>query len=108
VLHQNIQLLFSEFDNQLRKQRAVAGMKEKFQKGEWVTRVPQGYDIIKINGVRKIVVNEEGKKLRKAFYWRARGMKNRRNHSAAKRNGRKDVQAATYEAFQKALLLWYH
>ncbi|GAA4756241.1 recombinase family protein [Flavisolibacter ginsenosidimutans] len=76
VLHQNIQLLFSEFDNQLRKQRAVAGMKEKFQKGEWVTRVPQGYDIIKINGVRKIVVNEEGKKLRKAFHWRARGMKN--------------------------------
>jgi site-specific DNA recombinase len=76
VLHQNIQLLFSEFDNQLRKQRAVAGMKEKFQKGEWVTRVPQGYDIIKINGVRKIVVNEEGKKLKKAFQWRANGMKN--------------------------------
>lgn len=76
VLHQNIQLLFSEFDNQLRKQRAVAGMKEKFQKGEWVTRVPQGYDIVKINGVRKIVVNEEGAKLRKAFEWRAKGMKN--------------------------------
>ena len=76
VLHQNIQLLFSEFDNQLRKQRAVAGMKEKFQKGEWVTRVPQGYDIVKINGIRKIVVNEEGKKLRKAFQWRAKGMKN--------------------------------
>ncbi len=76
VLHQNIQLLFSEFDNQLRKQRAIAGMKEKFEKGEWVTCVPQGYDIIKVNGMRKIVVNEEGKKLRKAFEWKAQGMKN--------------------------------
>ena len=36
----------------------------------------QGYDFVKINGVRKIVVSEEGKKLRKAFLWRADGMKN--------------------------------
>lgn len=42
-----------------------------------VTKVPQGYDIVKTNGVRKIVVNEEGKKLRKAFQWRAAGMKNK-------------------------------
>ena len=76
VLHQNIQLLFSEFDNQLRKQRAIAGMKEKFEKGEWVTRVPQGYDIIKINGVRKIEINKEGKLIKKAFEWKAEGMKN--------------------------------
>lgn len=76
VLHQNIQLLFSEYDNQLRKEKAVAGMKHKFQQGIWATRVPQGYDIIKINGERKIVVNEVGKKLRKAFIWKAEGMKN--------------------------------
>jgi site-specific DNA recombinase len=76
VLHQNIQLLFSEFDNQLRKQRAIAGMKEKFEKGEWVTRVPQGYDIVKINGDRKIVINKEGKLIKKAFEWKAEGMKN--------------------------------
>ncbi len=76
VLHQNIQLLFSEYDNQLRKEKAVAGMKHKFQQGIWATRVPQGYDIIKINGERKIVVNEVGKKLRKAFIWKSEGMKN--------------------------------
>ena len=37
VLHQNIQFLFSEYDNQLRKQKAVAGMKEKFQK--WIEQL---------------------------------------------------------------------
>ncbi len=76
VLHQNIQLLFSEFDNQQRRQRVIAGMKEKFKMGYWVVKPPQGYDIIKINGDRRIVVNEEGKKIKKAFEWKATGMKN--------------------------------
>lgn len=76
VFQQNIQLLFSEFDNQLRKQRAMAGMKEKFEKGIWCVRVPPGYDIVKANGERKIIVNETGKKLRKAFEWKAKGVKN--------------------------------
>jgi site-specific DNA recombinase len=43
VLHQNIQLLFSEYDNQLRKEKAVAGMKHKFQQGIWATRVPRPF-----------------------------------------------------------------
>ncbi len=76
VLHQNIQFLFSEYDNQLRKQKAVAGMVEKFKQGIWVVKPPQGYDIIKINGDRKIVVNEEGKKIKKAFEWKLNGLKN--------------------------------
>jgi site-specific DNA recombinase len=76
VLQQSIHFIFSQYDNQLRKQRAVAGMKEKFDKGIWVTRPPQGYDIIRTNGQRKIVVNEVGKKLKKAFIWKSEGMKN--------------------------------
>jgi len=76
VLHQNIQLLFSEFDNQLRRQRAIAGLREQFQKGVWAAPTPQGYDIVKINGERKLVINEEGKKIRRAFIWKASGMKN--------------------------------
>ncbi|HBF89348.1 MAG TPA: resolvase [Bacteroidales bacterium] len=76
VLHQNIQFLFSEYDNQLRKQKAVAGMVEKLKKGIWVTQPPQGYDVIKINGTRKIVLNEEGKKLKNAFEWKLNGLKN--------------------------------
>lgn len=76
VLHQNIQLLFSEFDNQQRRQRVIAGMSEKLKKGIWILRPPQGYDIIKINSVKSIVINEEGKKIRKAFEWKVMGMKN--------------------------------
>lgn len=76
VLHQNIQLLFSEFDNQQRRQRMIAGMTEKFKQGYWVVKPPQGYDIIKVNGNRTIVVSEEGKKIKKAFEWKLMGMKN--------------------------------
>ena len=76
VLQQNIHFIFSQYDNQLRKQRAIAGMKEKFDKGIWVVRPPQGYDIVKTNGERKILVNAIGKKLRKAFVWKVDGLKN--------------------------------
>ena len=76
VLQQNIHFIFSQYDNQLRKQRAVAGMKEKFSKGIWVTKAPMGYDIVRSNGERKIVVNATGKKLRNAFIWKSEGLKN--------------------------------
>jgi site-specific DNA recombinase len=76
VFQQNIHFLFSEFDNQLRKQRAMAGMKEKFEKGVWCLKPPMGYDVVLTNGERKIVVNKDGKLLRKAFQWKAGGMKN--------------------------------
>jgi site-specific DNA recombinase len=101
VLHQNIQLLFSEFDNQLRKQRAIAGMKEKFEKGEWVTRVPQGYDIIKINGVRKIVINKEGKLIRKAFEWKSQGMKNEEIIERLNAQGMKMYKQQLVKIFKK-------
>jgi site-specific DNA recombinase len=76
VLHQNMQLLFSEFDNQLRRQRAVAGMREKVNLGICISKPPQGYDIVKRNGQRMVVVNEIGKKIKKAFEWKAKGLKN--------------------------------
>jgi site-specific DNA recombinase len=50
-------------------------MSEKFRQGDWVLKAPQGYDTIKVNGVKKIVVNEEGKKIKKAFEWKAMGLK---------------------------------
>ncbi|WP_207515048.1 recombinase family protein [Longitalea luteola] len=76
VFQQNMQLLFSEYDNMLRRQRAMAGIKEKLERGIWCIKPPMGYTVIKENGVRKIVVDETGKKLRKAFQWKAQGMKN--------------------------------
>lgn len=76
ILHQNIQLLFSEYDNQLRKQKAIAGLQEKFARGIWATRPPQGYDIVRSGGERKLVINEEGKLLARAFQWKYEGVKN--------------------------------
>lgn len=76
VLFQDMQLIFGRWDNMQRKEAAIDGMKAKFEKGIWVVRVPQGYDIVKTNGERKIVVNETGKLIRKAFDWKPKGYKN--------------------------------
>ena len=76
VFSQNMQLLVSQYDNELRKLKAVAGMKAKFEKGIWVQRPPRGYDVVRINGDRKIVINDKGKFLKKAFEWKSQGLKN--------------------------------
>jgi site-specific DNA recombinase len=76
IFQQNIQFLFSHYDNTLRRQRVIAGMTYKFERGEWVVKPPMGYDIIRINGSRRIVLNAQGKLLKKAFHWKAEGMKN--------------------------------
>ncbi|MBX3164831.1 MAG: recombinase family protein [Bacteroidetes bacterium] len=68
---QNIQIIFSEYDNNLRREKCMAGTREALMKGEWCQRPPYGYDIMKENGKRKIVLNEKGKFLQKAFYWKA-------------------------------------
>ncbi len=76
IFQQNIQFLFSHYDNELRKQRTIAGMKEKFRRGIWIAKPPIGFDVIRINGLRQIVINSVGKKLKKAFIWKSEGMKN--------------------------------
>ncbi len=76
VLQQSMQFIFSKYDNDLRRLRAIKGMSDKLAKGIWVTKVPMGYDIIWTNDVKQIVINEIGKKLRRAFQWKAGGMKN--------------------------------
>src|SRR5687768_11825744 len=35
ILQQNIQFIFSKYDNDLRKEKCMAGMKEKLLRGEW-------------------------------------------------------------------------
>ncbi len=70
-LQQNIQFIFSEYDNQLRREKCMAGVKEMLLRGEWCTSPPIGYDVVKTNGRRQIVVNAKGKILKKAFYWKA-------------------------------------
>jgi site-specific DNA recombinase len=67
---QNIHMIFSHYDNQLRKERCMAGTREALMRGVWCAHKPIGYDKIVINGETKLVVNNEGKLLRKAFYWK--------------------------------------
>lgn len=70
-LQQNIQFIFSQYDNDLRRQKCMAGTKERLLKGEWATVAPVGYDNITKNGIKSIVINEKGLLLRKAFLWKA-------------------------------------
>ena len=70
-LQQNIHFIFSQYDNEVRRERTMAGTREKLLRGYWIGAPPVGYDKIKINKEEKIVINETGKLIKKAFYWRA-------------------------------------
>jgi site-specific DNA recombinase len=70
-LQQNIQFIFSQYDNDLRREKCMTGMREKLLKGYWLTIAPVGYDKVKINGEPKVIINKKGELLRKAFYWKA-------------------------------------
>src|SRR6185437_7850239 len=73
------QFIFSEYDNDLRRQKCTAGMKEMLLNGYWCAKAPLGYDQITrkkrenltLDQRQKITVNETGKLIRKAFYWKA-------------------------------------
>ena len=67
---QNIHMIFSHYDNQLRKERCMAGTREALMRGVWCAHTPIGYDKIDKNGETALVVNDTGKLLRKAFYWK--------------------------------------
>lgn len=71
VLQQNILFLFSQYDNDLRRQKTIEGMKEHLEAGIWCCQAPFGYDNITFNGEKSVVINEKGKILRKAFLWKA-------------------------------------
>ncbi len=68
---QNIQYIFSEYDNQLRREKCMSGVKEAILRGEWCYRVPLGYDVIGTGRNRQIVLNQTGKLLKNAFLWKA-------------------------------------
>ncbi len=74
---QNLYFLFSEYDNALRRQKCVAGMKEQLIRGVWINAAPIGYDRVIKDDKKTYVINEKGKLLKKAFMWKLqRGMTN--------------------------------
>ena len=68
---ENILFLFNQFENNLRKGKCEAGMKECLEKGYWYSRPPMGFDSVKKGKEHKITVNEKGELLRQAFLWKA-------------------------------------
>ncbi|GAB3525959.1 recombinase family protein [Pontibacter brevis] len=69
--HQNMQFLFSQWDNDQRREKSISGTIEKLRRGEWPTKAPLGYNQRKVKGEQVITVNETGKLLKKAFTMKA-------------------------------------
>lgn len=79
VLQQNILFLFSQYDNDLRRQKCVAGMKEKLLKGEWLGMPPMGYKYTHSRfdkEAQKIELDANAPLIRKAFQMKLQGATN--------------------------------
>lgn len=74
ALQQNIQFIFSKYDNDLRRQKTIDGMREKLLRGEWIGNAPTGYSYVKGAVTQTIVIDEKGEAMKQAFHWRAKGM----------------------------------
>jgi site-specific DNA recombinase len=75
ALQQNIQFIFSKYENDLRRQKSIDGMREKLIRGEWLGNCPTGYAYDRTHGGKeqKIVFSEKGQHIKQAFVWRAEG-----------------------------------
>lgn len=76
VLQQNIQFIFSKYDNDLRREKCIAGMKEKLLRGEWTGVAPMGYYYDQTGRIRKIIAGEKGKLIARAFEMKVEGLTN--------------------------------
>jgi site-specific DNA recombinase len=76
VLQQNIQFIFSKYDNGLRREKCIAGMKEKLLRGEWTGVAPLGYCYDRNGGNAKIVPGEKGKLIARGFEMKVEGITN--------------------------------
>ena len=78
ILQQDIQFVFSKYENDLRRQKTLDGMRAKLLRGEWIGHAPTGYSFESRSPNQKIVINEFGPLIKKAFQWKAQGMPNER------------------------------
>lgn len=70
---QNLYYMFSQFDNELRRDKCVSGMKEKIRKGYYVGPIPFGYTNLNPGNGKtpEYIVNDQGKLLCQAFLLKA-------------------------------------
>ncbi|NOQ72010.1 MAG: resolvase [Crocinitomix sp.] len=74
AFQQNILFLFGQMDNELRRDKTITGMRELLRKGYYLHSLPKGYTNLNKGSKavdQKIVVNDEGALIRKAFHWKA-------------------------------------
>ncbi len=72
-LQQNILMMFNEFDNQLRRQKTIEGMKAALERGDWITLLTVGYSKDKNTG--KVYINEKGHLIKEGFELFVQGFK---------------------------------
>ena len=73
VFMQNMQLLMSQYDNDQRREKTVAGMRERLKKGLWIGHAPFGYKYeYNSDGTKKIVADQNTAAfVIQAFKWKA-------------------------------------
>ncbi len=74
AFYRNMLFLVGQMDNEMRRDKTVTGMKELIRKGYFLHGLPRGFSNLKKGGKayqQEVVVNEEGKLIRKAFHWKA-------------------------------------
>lgn len=78
-MQQNMQFVFAQYDNDLKREKIISNGRQMLLEGYWCTKAPLGYDQITRHKryntdlpVRQMTtINETGKLIRKAFYWKA-------------------------------------
>jgi DNA invertase Pin-like site-specific DNA recombinase len=64
---ENIIANVAQFDNDVRTERSIGGMKEAMREGRYVWMAAYGYSNSKINGKKNIIPNEKAAAVRKTF-----------------------------------------
>ncbi len=72
AFQENLYYMFSEFDNAMRRDKTVTGMREKLRNGYWCTNPPVGY--INTNkgataDKANLILDDKGKMIKRAFLW---------------------------------------
>lgn len=64
---ENIIANVAQFDNDVRAERSIGGMREAVREGRYVWKAPYGYSNVRVNGKTTIAQNEFAPYVRKAF-----------------------------------------
>ena len=106
-MSQNMQFIFSQYENDTRKERCVNGMKEHLKKGFWLGAAPFGYTQVGFKKKQEYIINEKGKLIKKAFEWKARGMSNTDILKALEKYGMKLYKQKLTRLFENPFYMGY-